>query len=220
MGITRIHRVCANDAIGASATGEQRIMQSFEVHDLQSAPPASKPLLERAQSEWGFIPTLHGILAESAPTLDAYQTLFALSATSSLTPQEQQVVFLAVSALHECEYCVAGHTYLARTAKLAEAAIAALRTGVPIADAKLQTLRRFAESVVRERGSVGDETLAAFLRAGYSRAHVLEVVLIIATKTISNYVNHLAHTPKESFMSDPSLSWTAPRSRERRISTG
>jgi AhpD family alkylhydroperoxidase len=195
-------------------------MHSFKVHDLQSAPAASRPLLERAQSEWGFIPTLHGTLAESAPTLNAYQTLFALSATASLTPQEQQVVYLAVSALHECEYCVAGHTYLARTAQLPEPAIAALRAGSPIADAKLQTLRRFAESVVRDRGSVGDETVAAFLRAGYSRAQVLEVVLIIATKTISNYVNHLAHTPKESFMSDPGLNWIAPRSRERRLSTG
>ena len=124
-------------------------MHSFKVHDLQSAPAASRPLLERAQSEWGFIPTLHGTLAESAPTLNAYQTLFALSATASLTAQEQQVVYLAVSALHECEYCVAGHTYLARTAQLPEPAIAAPRAGSPIADEKLQTLRRFAESVVR-----------------------------------------------------------------------
>jgi len=160
------------------------------------------------------------VLAESAPTLNAYQTLFSLSATSSLSPQEQQVVYLAVSALHECEDCVAGHTYLARTAQLPESAIAALRAGSPIPDARLQTLRRFAEQLVRERGSVGDEAVAAFLRAGYSRAQVLEVVLIIATKTISNYVNHLAHTPKESFMSDPGLNWIAPRSREQRLATG
>jgi uncharacterized peroxidase-related enzyme len=192
-------------------------MHTFTVHDIQSAPTASKPLLERSQEEWGFVPTLHGVLAESAPTLSAYQTLFALGATSSLTPAEQQVVYLAVSAVHGCEYCVAGHTYLARAAELSEPAIAALRVGSPIPDARLQALRAFAESVVRLRGAVGDDGVATFLRAGYSRAQVLEVVLIIATKTISNYVNHIAHTPKESFMSDPTLSWRAPQSLERRL---
>jgi AhpD family alkylhydroperoxidase len=194
-------------------------MQTFTVHDIASAPTPSRPLLERSQKEWGFVPTLHGVLAESAPTLEAYQTLFALGATTSLTPAEQQIVYLAVSAMHECEYCVAGHTYLARTAGLSEPAIAALRSGSPIPDAKLQALRAFAESVVRRRGYVGDEGLATFLQAGYSRAQVLEVVLIIATKTISNYVNHIAHTPLERFMSDPSLRWRAPQSFERRLAS-
>src|SRR5215470_17906919 len=120
-------------------------MQTFKVHDIQSAPTASKSLLERSQEEWGFVPTLHGILAESAPTLDAYRTLIALGTTSSFTPAEQQVVYLAVSAIHECEYCVSGHTYLARAAKLSEPAIAALRSSLPIPDAKLQALRGFAE---------------------------------------------------------------------------
>jgi AhpD family alkylhydroperoxidase len=65
-------------------------------------------------------------LAESAPTLNAYQTLFALGQTSSLSPAEQQIVYIAVSAMHGCEYCVAGHTYLGRAAKLEESALQAL----------------------------------------------------------------------------------------------
>jgi len=58
---------------------------------------------------------------------------------------------------------------------------------------------------------VGDAAVEAFLTAGFTRAQVLEVVMIISCKTISNYVNHIAHTPKESFMSDPTLGWKAPR---------
>src|SRR5688572_6797466 len=98
-------------------------MAKFTVHTIETAPIPSKALLEKSHKEWGFIPTLHGILAESAPTLDAYQTLFALAKTSSLPPAEQQVVYIAVSALHGCEYCVAGHTYLARQAQLDESAL-------------------------------------------------------------------------------------------------
>jgi uncharacterized peroxidase-related enzyme len=178
---------------------------------METAPAPSKTLFERSQKEWGFIPKLHGILAESAPTLNAYQALFALVQTSSLSPAEQQVVYIAVSAMHGCEYCVAGHTYLGRAAKLDESTLQALRDGKPIPSLKLQTLRSFAEAVVRERGFVGNAAIDAFLAAGFTKAQVLEVVLIISCKTISNYVNHITHTPKESFMSDPALSWKAPR---------
>jgi uncharacterized peroxidase-related enzyme len=186
---------------------------AFTVYGLDNAPAASKALVERSNKEWGFVPTLHGILAESAPALEGYQALFALVQKTSFTPAEQQLVYVTVSAINECEYCVAGHTYLGRMAKLDEAALQALREGKPITDPKLQALRSFAEAVVRERGFVGDAAVDAFIAAGYTRAQVLETVLIVACKTISNYVNHIAHTPKESFMSDPALGWTAPPKR-------
>jgi uncharacterized peroxidase-related enzyme len=186
-------------------------MKPFTVHTLESAPQASKTLLESSQKDWGFIPTLHGVLAESAPTLEAYQQLFKLSTQSSMSPAEQQLVYLTVSVMHGCEYCAAGHTYLARMSKLDEDVIKAVREEKPVSDARLQTLRTFTEAVVRERGFVGDAAVDKFIAAGYTRAHVLEVLLIIACKTISNYVNHIAHTPLESFMSDPALNWKARR---------
>lgn len=187
-------------------------MTPFQVHTIETAPQASKPLLEAAQKAWGFLPTLHGSLAESPVALEAYTTLFGLVGQSTLTPQEQQVVYLAVSVLHGCSYCVAGHTYLGRSVVLPEPAIQALRDGQPIAvDARLQALRRFTEEVVRERGFTGDAAVDAFIAAGFTRANVLEVVTVIATKTIANYANHLTHTPPEGFMSDPALGWVAPQ---------
>jgi uncharacterized peroxidase-related enzyme len=186
-------------------------MTTFEVHTTDSAPEASRPLLEATRRAWGFVPTLHGTLAESPVALEAYTTLFGLVGRSTLTPAEQQVVFLAVSVLHGCEYCVAGHTYLARSVSLPERSLQALRQGEAIVgDPRAQALRRFAETVVRERGRAGDAAVDAFLAAGFTRRNVLEVLTIIATKTISNYTNHLTRTPKESFMSDPALQWVAP----------
>jgi alkylhydroperoxidase family enzyme len=66
----------------------------------------------------------------------------------------------------------------------------------------------FARAVVETRGQAGDAAVAAFLAAGFSRANVLYVVAIVATKTISNYTNHLTHTLKEAFMANPSLAWS------------
>ena len=71
-------------------------------------------------------------------------------------------------------------------------------------------MRVFTEAVVAERGMAGDAAVQAFIDAGFTRANALEVVTIIATKTISNYTNHLTHTPHEGFMANPSLKWVTP----------
>lgn len=188
-------------------------MTTFIAHTQETAPEGSKARLEDVRKAWGFVPQLHANLAESPVALEAYDTLFNLVAKSTLTPAEQQVAYQAINVFHECEYCTAGHTYLSRMAKLDEQAIAALRSGTPIADARLQALRLFAEAVVRERGFVGDAAVDAFIAAGFTKANVLEVITIAATKTISNYTNHITHTAKEGFMADPALAWVAPRNR-------
>jgi AhpD family alkylhydroperoxidase len=187
---------------------------AFIVHTLDSAPAASKPHLEATAKAWGFVPTLHATLAESPIALEGYNALFALVAKSTLTPVEQQVAYMTANVFHECEYCTAGHTFLSRKAGMDEAAVQALRNGEVITtNPKLEALRAFTLVVLRDRGVVGDAAVQAFLAAGYTKENVLEVVTIIATKVISNYTNHLAHTPLEGFMSDPALRWIAPRHR-------
>lgn len=190
-------------------------MATFQSYTLDTAPEGSKAKLAEVAKAWGFVPQLHGNLAESPVALEAYDTLFALVGKSTLSPIEQQVAYQAINVFHECEYCTAGHTYLSRMVKMDEAAIQALRNGSPIPDARLQALRLFTEAVVRERGFVGDAAVDAFLAAGFTKANVLEIVTIAATKTISNYTNHITHTAKEAFMADPALGWVSPRNRAR-----
>jgi uncharacterized peroxidase-related enzyme len=185
-------------------------MTPFVVHDLETVPAGAKERLESVRKAWGFVPKLQGTLAESPVALEAHEALFGLVANMTLTPQERQIGLLAIAVENRCEYCAMGHTYLARAAKAPEDAIAAVRDGTPIGDAKLQALRHFAQAVVRQRGHVGDAAVDAFLAAGYDRAQVLEILTLVALKTLSNYANHITHTPKESFMSDPALAWRAP----------
>lgn len=188
-------------------------MTRFTIHDETSAPEGSRELVAANRKAWGFLPKLHAILAESPVALEAYATLFRLVGESTLTPVEQQVAFQAINVVHQCEYCTAGHTFLSRNAGVPEDVVQAVRNGSPIADTRLQALRVFTETVVATRGFAGDEAVDAFIAAGFTRANVLEVVTVIATKTISNYTNHLTHTPLEDFMSDPKLNWLAPRNR-------
>ncbi|HEV7234032.1 MAG TPA: carboxymuconolactone decarboxylase family protein [Sphingorhabdus sp.] len=194
-------------------------MTEFTLYDEITAPAGSRAKLAEVKKSWGFVPKLHGMLAESPVALKGYDALFALVTESTLTPAEQQVVYQAVNVFHGCEYCTAGHTFLSRNAGVPEDAIAALRDQTPIADARLQALRSFTELVTEMRGFAGDAAVDAFIAAGFTRANVLDVVTIIATKVISNYTNHLTHTPLEEFMADPALRWVDPKGRTVRNGT-
>jgi AhpD family alkylhydroperoxidase len=188
-------------------------MTRFDLHTPETAPEGSRAQLAATTKAWGFTPKLHAILAESPAALIGYDTLFGLIAQSTLTAIEQQVAYQAINVFHGCEYCTMGHTYLSRAAGMDEAAVQALRDDRAPADPKLAALWGFARAVVETRGHAGDAAVDAFLAAGFTRANVLDVMTIAATKTISNYTNHLTHTPKEGFMADPALAWTAGAAR-------
>ena len=180
----------------------------FTVYTIDNAPAASKPILEGVKKAFSFVPNLQANMAESPELLAGYSALWDLFSKSTLTPHEQQVVYLTSNFENNCHYCMAGHTTLAKMIKMDEGVIAALRSGSAIADAKLEALHKFATIVVRERGFAGDAAVAAFLDAGYTRQNVLEVVLGVATKVMSNYTNHIVHTELDGFMAGNE--WTKP----------
>ena len=174
------------------------MMSNFPVHNTESAPAASRETMAAVQKKFGFVPNLIGILAESPAALKGYLTVADSFSGSSLSPVEQQVVLVATSVENGCAYCVAAHSMLYRHAGGDEASLRALREGEPIADSRLEALRRFTREVVEKRGWAGEKSLRAFLDAGFTRPQVLEVILGVTQKTLSNYINHLAETPVDA----------------------
>lgn len=170
-------------------------MADFPLHTRATAPFAAKPVLEQVARTTGYIPALLAQMAEAPALLNGYVSLLAHFGESGFTPAEQQLVLLTVSVEHDSHYCTPAHTVRARAAALDEAAIAAIRARRPLDDPRLETLRSFAIRMVRERGFLADADIAAFEAAGFTRANVLEIVLAVGLKTLSNYVNHLAETP-------------------------
>jgi uncharacterized peroxidase-related enzyme len=171
-------------------------MSKFTLHTAESAPEAARETLANVHKNYGFVPNLLAGLAEAPTALHSYLALSEQFGKASLSAPEQQVVLLATSVINECRFCVAAHSYLARNiAKLDEVSITALRDGGELPDARLNALARFTRAVVNERGWVNGPALDAFFAAGFSKAQVLEVVLGVTTKTLSNYANHLLETP-------------------------
>jgi uncharacterized peroxidase-related enzyme len=184
------------------------MLNGFQLHETTTAPAASAEMLKEIQKAWGFVPNLHRVLAESPAALEAYSTLWTIAEKTSFTPQERNIAYLAIIYENECTYCMAGHTNLSRMAKVDNDAIAAVREDRPIADTKLEALRQFAAKVTRRRGALSEADVSAFKAAGYDNRAVLDVLVLGATKLISNYTNHLADTPNDAFMKG--AEWTAP----------
>ena len=170
-------------------------MTAYKIHNENTAPASAAELLKKAKDKYGFVPNLLGTMAEAPALLKAYMTLGGIFDETSFSLAEKQVVLLAVSAVNGCSYCMAAHSMIAGMQGVPEGVIQALRENTPIKDNKLEALRRFTHSVTETRGYPSEEAAKQFLAAGYSQAQILEVVLGVGFKTLSNYTNHIAHTP-------------------------
>lgn len=171
-------------------------MATFTVHTKDSAPGASRPVLERIGKGFGFVPNLYAVFAESPAALQGALAISEAFSKTSLSPAEQELVALAVSEANDCEFCMAAHSTIAKhVAKVEPALVTAARDGEPLADPKLDALVTFTRKVVEHRGFVADADVAAFLGAGYTKAQLIEVLFGVGMKTFHNYVDHVAKTP-------------------------
>lgn len=163
---------------------------------LETADARARAVLEKAHKQVGFIPNMYANMVHSPAVLDTYLDGYAaFRKDSGFTPVEQEVVFLVISRENGCEYCVSAHSFLADKASGVPTEVTdAIRDGQPLSDAKLQALADFTRTMVNSRGLPGRAQVEGFLAAGYSERQILEIVLAIAVKTLSNYSNHLFHT--------------------------
>jgi alkylhydroperoxidase family enzyme len=170
-------------------------MADFTLHDEKTAPGASKELLAHSEKAFGFVPGLHAVMAEAPGMLEAYKTVHELFVNSSFDKDELTVVWQTINVEHGCHYCVPAHSGIARSMGVDTAIDDALRNETPLPNARLEALRTFTLHVVRERGHVYDPSVQEFLDAGFTKRQILEVILGVSQKVMSNYTNHLAHTP-------------------------
>ena len=186
-------------------------LSSLPLLTLTDAPEPSRMLLESAQEQMGFVPLMYGGMANVPGLLSTYLHGYeAFRRGTSFTAAEQEVVMLAVSVFHECTYCVAAHSTVADLHRVPTEVTDVLREGKPLDDSRLRALRELTTALLATRGRPEPQALEAFLATGYSEQQVLEIVLAIAVKTISNYTNHLLGTPLDAVFA--ARAWTPPSS--------
>ena len=69
--------------------------------------------------------------------------------------------------------------------------VQAIRSRVAIGDAKMDALVAVVRELVSERGHISETTQKRFFDQGYTPVQLMEVLMGLALKTISNYLDHL-----------------------------
>ncbi len=161
---------------------------------IESAPEASRSLLEAVKKQLGVAPNVFRVVANSPAALEGYVGLLGALAKGALPAATHERIALAVAELNRCDYCLSAHTYLAKNvAKLDDAEITANRSGASN-DVKADAAVRFASNVVQQRGHVSDDEVRAVRSAGYTDAQIVEIVQHVALNIWTNYINSVAKT--------------------------
>ena len=161
-----------------------------------TATGAAKEIIDGTKKSLGFVPNMYRTMANSHGYLSTYTHGYtAFRQGSGFTPIEQEIVFLVISRENGCDYCSAAHSMIAdKVAKLDADTLDAVRSGDGLPDEKLQALASLTSRIFLSRGLITKAEATAFLAAGYEERQIMEIVLAVSVKTLSNYSNHIFHT--------------------------
>ncbi|MBC8770251.1 carboxymuconolactone decarboxylase family protein [Arenibacter sp. BSSL-BM3] len=138
----------------------------------------------------GFVPNLYAYYAKNETALGDYLAL--QNRKTTLKTKEKEVINLVVSQFNGCNYCLSAHTQIGKMNGFTEDQILEVRTGKASFDSKLDALAKFVLSTVENRGRASEAVKEQFFVAGYTEANLIDVVIVIGDKTISNLIHNLA----------------------------
>jgi len=182
-------------------------MAGFPIYTLESAPEGSKPALQGLAQAFGMVPNIAGAIAGSPKLINSLIAVFGQVHGGSFPEAQIQTLLLTNAVTNGCAWAVAFHTLLALKEGLAEADVQAIRSRRLPQDGKLAALSQLARTLIEKRGRLDDHDVASFTAAGFDQALVLEVILVIAASTMTNYAGSVTNPPLEEMFS--AYAWTA-----------
>ena len=168
-------------------------MPRIQAVDLTTADAGVKTTLAAVQAKIGMTPNLFKIFARSPAVLNGFLGFSDALTHGVLTAKQREIIALAIAQANACHYCLSAHTLMGKGAGLSTDGISKARDGhaeTAIDDA----VAVFARKVADKRGQVDDADIAAARKAGFSDAHVVEVIANVAINILTNYTNNVALT--------------------------
>lgn len=168
-------------------------MKTIAVPTRDQVSPANQAIFDNLKKNIGMVPNLYATYAYSEHALGNYLALSG--GKTSLKPKEKEAVNLIVSQVNDCDYCLAAHTAIAKAQGFTDEQIIEIRRGGASFDSKLDALVKFAKSVTEKKGHADEQAVENFFAAGYNEGSLVDVVLVVGDKTITNYLYALTNIP-------------------------
>lgn len=177
-------------------------MTTIQVPTREQVSPANQALFDQLKKGLGRVPNLYATLALSEHALGNY--LAFQNARSSITGKAREVVNLVVSQVNACQYCLAAHTVIGGMVGFGPEQILEIRRGRASWDAKLDALAQLVKVIATERGHADPVRLQSFFAAGWTQENLVDVIVVIGDKTVTNYLHATTQVPVD-FPAAPAL---------------
>jgi len=168
-------------------------MTRFHVPTREEVSATNQTLFDNLQKGLGFVPNLYASFTHSETALGDYLTL--QNRKSSIRAKEREVINLVVSQVNDCRYCQSAHTVLGKMNGFSEEQILEIRSGEASFDPKLDALAKFVKETTINRGKPSAQVVENLFAAGYTTGNVVDTLITIGDKIISNYLHGVGQFP-------------------------
>lgn len=168
-------------------------MKTIEVPKRENVSANNQAIFDQLEKQVGFVPNLYATYAYSETALSDYLTLS--NRKTSLSSKEKEVINLVVSQVNDCKYCLAAHTAIGKMNGFTEDQIVEIRSGEASFNQKLDALAKFVHSASIKRGKADENLIEELFEVGYNEANLVDIVMVIGDKTISNYLHSNTQIP-------------------------
>lgn len=168
-------------------------MEKFTVPTRENVSENNQILFDNLQKAVGFVPNMYAFFAHSPSALGDYLTL--QNRKNSLNNKEKEVINLVVSELNGCNYCKAAHTAIGKMVGFSEEQTLEIRKATISFNPKLHALVNIAKEIVNNKGEVSEEAKENFFNEGYTTENLVDVVMTVGDKIITNYLFAIAKVP-------------------------
>jgi AhpD family alkylhydroperoxidase len=168
-------------------------MTTITVPTRDQVSPANQAIFDQLKGKLGMVPNLYATLALSEHALGNY--LAFQNGKSSIIGKAREVVNLVVSEVNGCEYCLAAHTVIGGMVGFAPDQILEIRAGRASFDPKLDGLAKLTRNIAQRRGHADPALVDAFFAAGWTRENLVDAIVVIGDKTVTNYLHATTQVP-------------------------
>lgn len=168
-------------------------MTTFIVPTKADVSESNQHIFDNLEKGLGMVPNLYAYFAKNETALGDYLAL--QNRKSTLTGQEREVINLVVSQVNDCAYCLAAHTVVGGLQGFTTEQMLQIRQGDVDFDAKLDALAKFVKETVINRGKPDQVNIENLFSVGYSEANLIDIIIVIGDKTISNYLHGVTGLP-------------------------
>jgi alkylhydroperoxidase family enzyme len=189
------------DALSLGVANDKEPHMDLTIHTPDTAPEASRTILDGIASDLGMVPNMAGAVANSPALLSAFDGLRRAVGSADLDPIVRETAGVAVGVAVDNRYGVAFHSTVLGRLEVDDAEIELMRAGKEPTDEKLAAAYDLARKIVVDRGKVDDAAVKRATAAGFSTGEILEIVAECTFAGLVGTMDNLAgHVELDEFL--------------------